>query len=198
MPSPVLIIVTGLPGSGKTTLGRRLAQDLGLPFINKDGIKEQLFDSLGWSDRAWSQKLGRATYDLLYYFTETLLSAGCSFVLESNFDPQHATPQFRQLRGKYKFEPLQLFLEADGQVLYERFKARWQSGGRHPGHVEHLQPDQASQLLTGTLEPLDIGGRTIRIDTTDWAAVDYPALVNTIRSTWPSFPIPPALRAPDR
>jgi shikimate kinase len=35
-----LIIVTGAPAAGKTTVGRRLAEAFGLPFIYKDGIKE--------------------------------------------------------------------------------------------------------------------------------------------------------------
>jgi shikimate kinase len=46
-----LIIISGLPCTGKTTLGRKLAQDLSLPLICRDSIKESLFDSLGYSDR---------------------------------------------------------------------------------------------------------------------------------------------------
>ena len=52
-----LIIIWGLPCTGKTTLGPWLAKELGLPFVHKDGIKESLFESLGWKDRAWSKQL---------------------------------------------------------------------------------------------------------------------------------------------
>ena len=45
-----LIIINGPPGSGKTHLGRFLARELWLPYFSKDGVKELLFDSLGWSD----------------------------------------------------------------------------------------------------------------------------------------------------
>ncbi len=55
-----LIIILGPPGTGKTTLGKRIAKDLNLPFVHKDGIKELLFDKLGWSDRVWSRKVGIA------------------------------------------------------------------------------------------------------------------------------------------
>ena len=44
---PMLLVVTGLPCTGKTTLGKYLASQLKLPFIHKDGIKETLFDLLG-------------------------------------------------------------------------------------------------------------------------------------------------------
>ena len=37
---PLLILVTGLPCSGKTTLAVRMADELGLPLVTKDDIKE--------------------------------------------------------------------------------------------------------------------------------------------------------------
>ena len=53
-----LVVVAGPPGTGKTTLAAKIAEDFRLPLITKDGIKESLFDSLGTGDREWSRKLG--------------------------------------------------------------------------------------------------------------------------------------------
>ena len=50
MTKSLLIIINGAPCTGKTTLGRKLAKQLRLPFLSKDGIKEVLFDTLGWED----------------------------------------------------------------------------------------------------------------------------------------------------
>ncbi|MEZ4215058.1 MAG: AAA family ATPase [Myxococcota bacterium] len=41
-----LVVVTGLPASGKTSVARRLAKRLGLPVFAKDDVKEQLHDAL--------------------------------------------------------------------------------------------------------------------------------------------------------
>ena len=47
---PWVIIVSRPPCTGKTTLGQRIARELEFPFVNKDNIKELLFDRLGWKD----------------------------------------------------------------------------------------------------------------------------------------------------
>jgi len=53
------VIVSGLPGSGKTTLARRLAPALDLPLLDKDDILERLFEAKGIGDEAWRRTLSR-------------------------------------------------------------------------------------------------------------------------------------------
>ncbi len=184
MREPLLLIVLGLPCTGKTTLARRLAADLRLPLVAKDGIKETLFGTLGWSDRAWSRRLGMATYALIYHLVEAQLSAGRSLIVESPFDPQHATREFLALKNKYGFRPVQVLCWAEDDVLVQRFTARAASGERHPGHVDHLNAAEFEETLRrGQARPLDIGGPVFEVDTTDWAAVDYAGLLERVRST---------------
>ena len=45
-----LVIVNGLPASGKTTLVERLSKDLGSPAFSKDDFKELLADTIGFTD----------------------------------------------------------------------------------------------------------------------------------------------------
>jgi predicted kinase len=102
---PLLVIVTGLPATGKTSIARRLAQDLRLPLLSKDDIKESLFDNLGWSDREWSMKLGRASILLLYQLVERLLAAGVSAITETAFHPEWARDEFLAIQKRAPFRP---------------------------------------------------------------------------------------------
>ena len=176
-----LIIVTGLPCTGKTDLGQRMACEFRLPFVNKDGIKELLFDRLGWKDDDWSKKLSLASYDLLGSFVASLLAVGRSLVVESNFKSAEDSPRFLALKQRSDFQPLQILCHAKGETLLQRFQAR--IGQRHPGHVDDLIYERLRPvLLQGRSAPLDIGGQVVEVDTTDFAAIDYAHLFSAIES----------------
>src|SRR5439155_23018830 len=80
-----LLIINGFPATGKTTLARDLAGALGWTLFTKDGIKERLFDVLGWGDEEWSEQLSHAVIEVLFDVAETLLRTGVSVVLEADF-----------------------------------------------------------------------------------------------------------------
>jgi predicted kinase len=187
MSRTVLILVTGLPCTGKSTLANRLARDLGLPLVGRDDIKEVLFDNLGWKDRDWSKKLGIASWHLLYYFVELLLATGQSFVVENYFKSDFDTQKFRQLRARYDFQALQIRCTTDGETLFERFKRRSETGERHRGHTDHQNyAEFEQQLMAGTCDMLDIGGETLDVDTTDLASLDYAALLTAVKRRLPA------------
>ncbi len=172
-----IILVTGAPATGKTTIAKELGQRYSLPVIHKDDIKESLFDSISWSDREWSRKLGVATYVIMYYMLEAQLKAQKSFVMESDFRPNFDVPKLLALKEKYNFESLVIHCSTEPTVLLERFKTRLTSGNRHPGHNDHdnlgmFEPE----ALKKDFGPLDIGGVQFEIDTTNFESINYDAL----------------------
>jgi predicted kinase len=85
MALPLLVVVTGMPSSGKTTVAEGLAARLSLPLLAKDGIKESLYESLGADDVAASARLGTAAYALIFRLAGTMLSRSVSLIVEANF-----------------------------------------------------------------------------------------------------------------
>ena len=180
--APLLLVVSGKPATGKTTLARRLAADLGLPLIAKDGVKETLFDSLGVGDRSWSRRLGAASMALLAHVTEMLLCAGQSLVIEANFVPE-AAQVYQALATRYGARVAQVWLSAEPDIIAARFEQRAASVERHRGHVELANMDELrTALLTNEDAPLALDGALYSLDTTDFAAVDYDALLAALRT----------------
>jgi predicted kinase len=185
-PAPFLIIVTGLPATGKSTLARYLAQELQLPLLYKDGIKERLFDALGWRDRHWSQKLSMATYALLYDMLELHLQAKTSLILESNFTPSRDNKRFHDLFRRYEVFPYQILCYANGDILWQRFKKRIGSPERHPGHIEaSALPEFEPIIRQGYQQPLDLKGPLLELDTTTYPSpTTYHTIVEQLLASY--------------
>lgn len=179
MQGPLAVIVTGLPCTGKTRLALAIAQRFGLPLACKDNYKEAFFRTLGWGDRAWSQRLGQAAGDALQLFVEAHARAGLPCIIESNFPPEVAS-ELCAIQQAHPFRPFQIVCRTEGEVLLARFAAR--IGQRHRGHGdEGLVQELGPLLLSGAYAPLDIGGTLYEIDTTDFDAVDYDGLYEALQ-----------------
>lgn len=131
-----LIIINGLPGVGKTTIARPLAKKLALPLVEKDTLKEFLFDTLGVRDRDWSRTLGMASNDFLYTLTSTLLSRNESVIIENSFEVAFARPAIDALVKKFDPDVFEIYCSVDQEIRRARFIERNESGSRHKGHVD--------------------------------------------------------------
>jgi tRNA(Arg) A34 adenosine deaminase TadA/predicted kinase len=178
---PLVLIVTGPPASGKSSLAHQLSAALGLPLLTKDLFKESLFDSLGWSDRDWSRRLGGASMQLLYRSAEALLEAGQSVVLEAPFRGEWDTDPLRALAERFPCQLVQVVCCAPGPLLVERFRRRIERGERHPGHTDPASLEhELSRLLAERWDAIELGGPVFTVDTAN-GSVDVAGLVAAIR-----------------
>jgi glucokinase len=60
-----LVLVNGVPASGKSTVARAIANDGGWPILTLDTIKEAFFAHLGTGDREYNRLLGRGSYQAM-------------------------------------------------------------------------------------------------------------------------------------
>jgi glucokinase len=126
------VVISGLPGSGKTTLARRLAPALGLPLIDKDDILDRLFESKGIGDAAWRKTLSRESDAILQ--RETTRSSGAvlaSFWHLPGMPVDSGTPT------DWLHDPshhlVNLHCACEPEVAAHRFQERH----RHQGHLDN-------------------------------------------------------------
>lgn len=186
MEKPLLIIVNGLPGTGKTTTARRLAQDVRFPLFSRDGIYETMYDALECQNYGCPPLIAPAAFTLLYSIANSILSSGQSMIIEGFFGrPELRTAEFLKLKQACDFEPLQIMCRTDGEVLLGRFLTRMGTNGRHVGHsdLEWIeQEENKERILNGNLTPLSVGGTVIEIDTTSANSLDYSGLLQRVHA----------------
>ncbi len=185
MKENLIIIISGAPASGKTTLSKDLAQKFNLPVINKDEIKELLFNTIGIRDEEWGLKLGGASFELTYLFSEKLLQTGKPFIVEGNFDNRYSTKAFLDIRKRIPYKVVQLYCYCETYILYERFINRNNSGERHIGHIRPVGSfKEYSKNINNREFKLNIENSiTIDIDTTDFKAVNFEEIYERVKNT---------------
>ena len=118
---------------------------------------------------------------LLFRCAETLLEAGQSFAVESNFYPQWDTGPLRALQERFECRFVQIVCTADASTLVDRFTRRARSGERHPGHADASSLDELiPRIVSERWDTLDLEGPVLSVDTTS-GSVDVPELVRTTR-----------------
>lgn len=168
MTPPLLVVVSGMPSSGKTTVAEELARRLRLPLIAKDAIKESLYETLGAADVAASGRLGTAAYALIFALAGSMLADGVSVIVEANFFRDQA-PEFKALPPH---RLVQLHCDAPLEALLDRYAQRTRHAGHHDAEKIKELP---GRYESGAHGPLALEGGLIRVDTTQ--PVDFAALV---------------------
>ncbi|MFN3211948.1 MAG: AAA family ATPase [Henriciella sp.] len=129
--------MTGLPGSGKSTLGRRLAAELGWPILDKDDFLEALFDSQGLGDEQWRRRL---SIEADKQFEITALEQS-NTVLVSHWRPRGRTDTGTPVDwvNRHFQNTVEVYCACDPELATRRFVSRT----RHPGHLDTTKSEEA-------------------------------------------------------
>ena len=131
MANQFCIYISGLPGAGKSTIGKYISDYLSIPMLDKDDYLEELFESRGVGDSSWRHKLSREADQLFKSDAELMNKA----ILVSHWRPKFVSVNYGT-PGEWLMTTfnnvIEVFCDCSVSVAANRFINRV----RHIGHVD--------------------------------------------------------------
>ena len=128
-----VVLVNGVPASGKSMLARALAAETGWPVLALDTVKEALFAHLGAGDRERTRLLGRASYQAIFAAIGDF-PAGATAIVDAwfGFQPREVLVGHLQRAGVERV--VEVWLRASPELVSARYaeRAKRRIDG-HPG-----------------------------------------------------------------
>jgi len=92
-----MVIMSGMPGSGKTTLGWQLSRRLHVPFVCRDDIKTGLHVTHDAAKPTEARTYAALAFDCSYAVVRELATSGVSAVAEAPFHAGRSEPDIAAL-----------------------------------------------------------------------------------------------------
>ena len=176
---PIVVLLGGVPGSGKTALGARLTDRFQLPILGNDLLKaglvitraardrSQLRPRAAGGDAAVDAELYEAGFAALREVTDVLVDRGVSFGLEQMWSRRHGRSQLAPLLDRCR--AVLLHCSVARETAISRVRTRAAASGRLCYADENLL-----RWITGPdfpwedhEQPLDAAVPTLVVDTSD-------------------------------
>ncbi len=128
-----LIIICGLPGSGKTTLAQALSKELNIACLHKDILKESLYTLLKMKTFEESQKSSHLSMSLILELAERMVANKIDIMLEAPFMMEEDYTTFQKWIDEHKVNIINIICTISDEEKMKRFDTR----PRHPAHHDH-------------------------------------------------------------
>lgn len=126
-----LVIITGAPASGKSSIADYIGKLMNMDVISKDGYKIQLFEKYGFRNHDEKKKLSIKGEELMHKDIENHVVQNRDLIVDNNFKNYDDLRLI--LKNKYYNVDIKcICCTADYTILATRYNERISNGNRHP------------------------------------------------------------------
>jgi predicted kinase len=161
----MLIVVSGPPGSGKTTLAHQLAAAVGCPAICRDEIKEGMAHATPGFVPGPGDPLTMRTLATFFDVLGLLIGRGTTVVAEAAFQDRVWRPGLTPFLGLADLRIIHCTVSAE--VASERITTRATDNPQRKAHEDGHRPADTWRRSHDAFDPINLPVPTLAVDTTD-------------------------------
>ncbi|MBP7857535.1 MAG: ATP-binding protein [Candidatus Saccharimonadales bacterium] len=144
---PLLILLYGMPGSGKTFFARQLCEQITAAHVQGDRIRDELFEK-----PTYSKEENHIVASLMAYMTSEFLSAGISVIFDTNAMRLNQRRALRNLAIKARAQTVLLWIQIDPDSAFKRASKR-DKRKQDDHYAQDMDPATFRELLGGMQNP---------------------------------------------
>lgn len=150
-----LILLTGAPASGKSSVANALSEKLKMDKISKDEFKIKLFEQYGFQNHTEKKKLSLQGEEKMYHAIAEYLQNDRSLIVDNNFKNFDTIRQLRASAPACKVICIEL--TAEPLILAKRYNDRIRMQNRHPAlYTLDVFPITPKSHFHPVLKPADV------------------------------------------
>src|SRR5690348_16821852 len=164
MKKPLLIVITGAPATGKSTLAKMLSKQIHMPLLSRDQLKEGYLQTLKLSHSEASENTGKYIYDAFFEIVQLFVSKNISLIIEAAFQDKLWGPKLEPLLEKADIKII--VCKTKIELIQERFLKRAEANaGREKFHGDESMSKEHFYLLTSKYQSPDLNVPTLFVET---------------------------------
>jgi predicted kinase len=166
MKKPLLIVVTGMPASGKTTLARLLSNEINCPLLSRDALKEGYVNTMKIAHSRMDDSAAIHIYEAFFEAIELFISKKISVIAEAAFQDKLWKPKLKGLLSKAEIKII--ICKTNIHLAKSRFEQRLSTDiSREKFHGDSALLKNETESLFENYVPVKMDVPILEVDTSE-------------------------------